>query len=153
VVSFPQRGSCLCGEVGFSLGEDPVTLYACHCTDCQRQTGASFSLSMLVRSEALRILRGELEQYAVELADGRLKRSHFCARCSTRIWGPTRVAGISLLEPGGLDDTSWLRPVAHIWTRSAQPWLPIPADSLRYDTQPGEEDMLAMVRAWKALPR
>ena len=53
VVAFPQHGGCLCGDLRYSLAEDPLTLYVCHCTDCQRQTGSSFALSMLVRLEAL----------------------------------------------------------------------------------------------------
>ena len=52
------------------------------------------------------------------------------------------------LRPGTLDDHSWLRPVAHIWTSSAQPWVEIPADVLRYENNP--DDVLELVRAWKA---
>jgi hypothetical protein len=152
MVVFPQRGACLCGDVEYSLGEDPVTLYACHCTDCQRQSGSSFALSMIVRQEALRLVRGRPDQYSIEMADGRLKRAHFCSRCSTRLWGPSTVPGLAVLEPGTLDDTSWLRPVAHIWTRSAQPWVHIPEDSLTFDGDPPQEEWLALVRAWKNRP-
>ena len=149
MIDFPQRGSCLCGTVEFSLSEDPVTLYACHCTDCQRQTGSSFALSMIVRREALEVVSGQPEQYSVELADGRVKEAHFCARCSTRLWGPSSIAGLAVLEPGTLDDTSWLSPVGHIWTRSAQPWVVIPDNELSFSEQPEGEASLALVRAWK----
>ena len=148
-VTFPQHGACLCGELRYSLGEDPVTLYVCHCTDCQRQSGASFSLSMIVRRDALEVLRGRPEQYAVELADGRVKRAHFCGRCSTRLWGPSSIETLAVLEPGTLDDTSWLRPVGHIWTQSAQPWVVISEDSLRCSEGPSDEEALGFVRAWK----
>jgi hypothetical protein len=47
-----------------------------------------------------------------------------------------------------LDDTSSLEPVGHIWTRSAQPWITIPAGKLNYDQQP--TDMLVFVHAWKS---
>jgi hypothetical protein len=152
MVPFPQHGGCLCGDVRYSLGEDPLTLYACHCTDCQRQSGASFSLSMVVRREALRIVRGSPCEYSIELADGRRKQSSFCGRCSTRLSGPSRVAGLAVLEPGTLDDTGWVRPVAHIWTRSAQPWLPIPQGVLHFARQPEGDEILALVRAWKDRP-
>lgn len=152
MVAFPQHGSCLCRDVGYSLTEDPVTLYACHCTDCQRQTGTSFALSMIVRREALSLIRGQPNEYAVEMPDGRFKRSHFCGRCSTRLWGPSTVTGLAVLEPGTLDDTSWLHPVGHIWTRSAQPWVQIPESSLRFDQQPQPDAWLVFVRAWKSRP-
>jgi hypothetical protein len=139
----------LCGEVRYRLAEDPLTVYVCHCTDCQRQTGASFALSMVVRSDALQIVQGRPREYVLELADGRTKQSKFCGRCSTRLLGPSRVPGLSVLEPGTLDDTSWFRPVAHIWTRSAQAWVHIPEDALRFDGQPRGEERMALVRAWK----
>ena len=126
MVEFPRRGACLCGALVYSLGEEPLTLYACHCTDCQRQSGSSFALSMIVRREALEVVVGRPEQYSVEQPDGRLKQAHFCSRCSTRLWGPSNATGLLVLGPGTLDDTSWLNPVGHIWTRSAQPWVVIP---------------------------
>ena len=149
MVAFPQRGRCLCGDIEYSLGEDPLTLYACHCTDCQRGTGSSFSLSMIVRREALEIVRGQPEQFSVEMDDGRIKGAHFCSRCITPLWGESSVTGLAVLDPGTLDDTSWLRPVGHIWTRSAQPWVSIPEGALSFSEQANEEDYLALVRAWK----
>lgn len=149
MVVFPQHGGCLCGDLEYSLSEDPVTLYACHCTDCQRQTGASFALSLIARREALQIVRGRPHEYSVEMPDGRIKRSFFCSRCATRLWGPSSVPGLAVLEPGTLDDTSWLHPIAHIWTRSAQPWVQIPKDSLNFVEQPQADEWLALVRAWK----
>lgn len=149
MIAFPQHGGCLCGDIRYSLLEDPLTVYACHCTDCQRQSGASFTLSMAVRAEALQLVRGHPQEYSVKLADGRRKRSNFCARCSTRLWGPSRRPGLAILEPGTLDDTSWFHPAGHIWTRSAQPWVQIPKDALNISERPQEEDIVALVRAWK----
>ncbi len=148
-VFLPQHGGCLCGDVRYSLAEEPLTLYACHCTDCQRQTGSSFALSLVVRRNALQIVRGRPQEYALQLSDGRTKRSSLCSRCSTRIWNPSSVSGLAVLEAGTLDDTSWLRPVGHIWTRSAQPWFEIPEGALDFPEQPRRDEALTLVRAWK----
>lgn len=148
--SFPQDGGCLCGDLRYSLGEDPVTLYACHCTDCQRQTGSSFALSMIVRRTALRLVQGQAREFSVKLADGRTKGGFFCNRCVTKLWGDSRIANLAVLDPGTLDDTSWVRPVGHIWTHSAQSWVKFEADVLVYSGAPQEEGVLALVRAWKA---
>ena len=104
---------------------------------------------MIVRREALEVVSGQPEQYSVEMADGRLKQAQFCSRCSTRLWGPSSVVGLAVLEPGTLDDTSWFNPIGHIWTRSAQPWVAIPDSELSFSEQPEEEGSLALVRAWK----
>jgi hypothetical protein len=34
--------------------------------------------------------------------------------------------GVIRVRAGTLDDTSWLRPTRHIWTRSKQPWITLP---------------------------
>ena len=47
-----RDGGCFCGEIRYRFVGDPLTLYACHCTDCQRETGASFVLSMVRRTRA-----------------------------------------------------------------------------------------------------
>ena len=44
-----------------------------------------------------------------------------------------------------LDDTSWLRPTAHIWTRSKQPWVPLPQDGRNFETQPPGDPWWASV--------
>jgi hypothetical protein len=147
----PQRsGGCLCSDIRYRLRDEPLTVYACHCTDCQRQTGSSFSLSMIVRREALQLVQGRPNEYLVELPDGRRKQSSYCSRCSTRLWSPSRAAELAVLEAGTLDDASGLRPVGHIWTRSAQPWVQIPAGVACFAKQPSEADSLELVRAWKA---
>lgn len=145
----PQHGGCLCGDVRYQLAEDPLTLYACHCTDCQTQSGAGFSLSLLVRGEALAWVRGSPETFSVTLEDGRVKGAHICGRCHCRLWSPSRAPGLAVLDAGTLDDTRGLRPVGHIWTASAQPWIAIPGDALRFERRPDEEGLLALVRAWK----
>jgi hypothetical protein len=40
---------------------------------------------------------------------------------------------------GTLDDTSWLRPTAHFWTRSKQPWVVLPDEQSHvFETQPND---------------
>jgi hypothetical protein len=107
---------------------------------------------MVVRNEALETLRGRPAEYDVTLGDGRRKRASLCGRCGTRLWAPSALPGLTILEPGTLDDTAWFAPVAHIWTRSAQRWLALPDGALRFEQQPRGEQVLALVRAWKERP-
>jgi len=36
-VPLPLRGGCQCGAVRYEATTIPLTLYTCHCTECQRQ--------------------------------------------------------------------------------------------------------------------
>jgi hypothetical protein len=58
----------------------------------------------------------------------------------------TAHTGRRLAARWNLDDTRWLKPVAHVWTRSAQPWFSIPQGVKAFDTQP--EDPAELVRLW-----
>jgi hypothetical protein len=40
------------------------------------------------------------------------------------------------VRAGTLDDTSWLRPTRHIWTRSKQPWITLPEGDQIFEAQP-----------------
>jgi hypothetical protein len=62
----------------------------------------------------------------------------FCPACGTRLYNVPGAAAYPNrnIKPGTLDHTSWLAPAIHFWTRSAQPWVTIPATATRYETQP-----------------
>jgi len=143
----PYLGHCLCGAVAYRLTEEPLTFYACHCTDCQRRTGAAFALSMIVRRAALELTRGEPGTYEARLADGRRKAGRLCTACGTRLWGDPRDPEIAVVQAGTLEQPCGLEPVAHIWTRSTQPWIAWPDGAVKYETQPSRPGELA--RLWR----
>lgn len=105
---------------------------------------------MFVRADAIETTQGEPERFDITLPDGRVKRGCFCSRCATRLWGePLRLPGFAVLRPGTLDDTSWVIPIGHIWTASAQSWLPIPDGPTSIAGQPEGDETIALARAWK----
>ncbi len=58
--------------------------------------------------------------------DGRIKRCHLCPDCGTRIMHGSDDADETVsIKAGSLDDTGDLHPRAHIWLKSAQPWVVI----------------------------
>jgi len=144
----PYDGGCVCGAVRYRLTGEPLTLYACHCTECQRHSGSSFALSMPVRRSALEVVHGTPRQYDVVVARGVRRRGRYCEACGTRLWGePVHLPTMYVVRPGTLDDTTWLDPVAHLWMRSAQPWVIVSDDVLRFDTQP--PDFGVLIDAWR----
>ena len=145
----PLQGACQCHAVRYEIRLSPITLYACHCTECQRQSGSAFSLSLVVHREALQLVAGKPREWLRQTDSGRTVSCLFCGDCGTRLYHePHANKFITIVKPGTLDDKSWLKPVGHIWIRSAQPWFSIPTESLCYDGQP--PDLSALTAAWKA---
>jgi len=135
-----MTGRCSCEAVRYEVAGEPLFTHACHCTMCQRRSGGAFGLSMLIEPEQLRITQGELTPFEIRADSGNLKVNYFCARCGTMIYNmaPARP-GIVVLRPGTLDDTSRVRPQAHIWMKSRQPWVNpgdgAPCFDLMYDRE------------------
>jgi hypothetical protein len=74
-------------------------------------------------------------------AGGRTKSRWVCPDCGTWLFGNPRPGTeypghVRVLRGGTLDDTSWLKPEAHYWTRSKQPWVTLPDGLTVYETQP-----------------
>ncbi|WP_428540003.1 GFA family protein [Rhodopila sp.] len=143
----PLTGGCPCGAIRYEIGAAPLLLYACHCTNCQRQSGGAFAMNMPVRSETFRILRGQPKAWRRLSPTGVETVSWFCADCGGRIHGSRAGRPESItVRAGGLDDTSWLVPAFHMFVRSAQPWIQLPAPDC-YDTVP--HGFRARAKAWQ----
>ena len=62
---------------------------------------------------------------------------YFCPECGTRIYhAPSYAQGVVNVKPGTLDDTSWIQPKGHYWTRSKQDWVTVPEGMPQHERQP-----------------
>ena len=140
-----HQGSCQCGALRYQLNGDPLTCYACHCTDCQTSTGSAFTLSMIVRREDVRIIEGEAAINTFMHNGSEVQRYH-CGNCGTAFWYlATEMPKYIALKPGTFDETDWFTPVAHIWLRSAQTWVVLDETTARYQKQP---KMIELFKLW-----
>lgn len=96
---------------------------------------------MPVARDAVIILQGEPKQWSRVSESGRKVVCYFCDECGTRLFHkPDRNPQITNIKPGTLDDTSWLKPVGNLWTRSAQPWIKCSEEMLNYEGQPTPDE-------------
>ena len=128
-------GGCLCGAVRFEVTEPPLFAGYCHCSRCQRRTGAAASASARVRPGSLRILTGE-EHIAVYQAETGWAKA-FCGRCGSGLWSQDRDdPEVRAVRLGLLDGDPGVRPSYRQFVADAAPWEAIPEDGLpRYPEQ------------------
>jgi len=147
-MQLPLTGACQCRAIRYRITAPPLAVYACHCTECQRQSGSAFALSMPVARDALQV-DGTPSAWRRVHESGRVMMCMYCGQCGTRLFhNSERNPQVSIVKPGTLDDTTWLRPVGHIWTRSAQAWVEIPQNLVNYEAQP--PDLSRLIEAWRA---
>ncbi|TRW18228.1 GFA family protein [Glacieibacterium frigidum] len=132
------EGGCQCGAVRYRVSAADLKVYACHCRECQRQSGSAFALSAPVRSADF-ALTGDVGVWSRGTASGARTACSFCAACGTRIHHQSSAAPEWLtLKPGTLDDTSGLFARAHIWTAHRQPWVILDPAVEAFETQPAD---------------
>ena len=148
-----MTGGCSCGAIRYEIASFPLLLYTCNCTDCQTRSGSAFALNMPVPADAFRILQGEPKAWRSTSPTGVPVISWFCGDCGTRLYGERAGRSDRVnVRAGTLDDTSWLVPAAHFFTRrqSAQAWVQPVAGASCFETQPkGWVELMARWRtAW-----
>ena len=123
------QGGCLCGKVRFKVHQPPLRTFACHCHFCQRVTGSSFYAESIFQRDAIEFNEGELRQYE-HVSEGSKKKVfvHFCPTCGTTL-GLTfeRWPDMQAISRGCYDDPNAVQITSHIWTRSAQTGVVLPA--------------------------
>ena len=149
VPALPLTGGCQCGAVRYRITGKPVTFYLCHCSECQRHTSSAFGESLRLRRDDLEVY-GELKLTTRGSESGTLREGWFCPQCGVRIWHGSEGSTFVNIKAGTLDDTSWLVPAGHIWTRSKQPFMTFSADAICYEAQPETGDETLNER-WRAM--
>lgn len=131
-----RTGRCQCGQVSYRFTGEPLFLATCHCTECQRQSGSAFGMSLIV-PKANFTPDGTLKMFERSSDSGRPLRCFFCPECGTRIYHePSYLQGVINIKPGTLDDTSWLAPKLQGWVSSKQPWAPLAEGIAQHPKQP-----------------
>ena len=130
-----HTGGCLCGDIRYRITHPLRELRVCHCTHCQKASGTGGSVNVIVPAAAATFLHGTPKRYVDTAASGNRLNRYFCGNCGSPIYSQRETRPeIMVFRAGTLDDSSDLRVVAHIWTASARPWMPI-GDGV--ETHPG----------------
>ncbi|GAO47389.1 hypothetical protein G7K_1597-t1 [Saitoella complicata NRRL Y-17804] len=73
-------GSCNCGQITVKLDKKPDSTCLCHCTDCQRFSGAPMSGNFIVQKDEVHI-EGPVKRWAGKGASGNAVERYFCPNC------------------------------------------------------------------------
>src|ERR1700752_4633926 len=101
------EGGCAWGAVRYRLTNAPMIVHACHCRDCQKQTGAAFAVNLWIERQFVEA-SGEAPG-GFPVPPGRGAQPHDvcrCPKCGTAVWHKYHAApgDTVLLCAGSLDD-------------------------------------------------
>ena len=144
----PRDGGCRCGALRFRVTAPPLLTMACHCTGCQRMTGAPYALSAAIATAGFAIIQGEPVIGGLRAAGGH----NFCPHCMS--WVFTRPAALDFfvnIRPTMLDDPSDFAPFLETYTSEKLAWVTTSAPH-SFAKFPSMEAFEALMDAYAARP-
>ncbi|HWU78382.1 MAG TPA: GFA family protein [Rhodanobacter sp.] len=124
------EGACTCGAIRYRMTSSPLFVHCCHCSWCQRESGAAFALNAMIESDRLELLQGEPELVDTPSNSGKGQLIARCPRCRVALWSHYAGAGkaVSFVRVGTLNEPYRLPPDIHIFTSTKQPWVVLPSN-------------------------
>jgi hypothetical protein len=130
-----HEGRCTCGHVRYRLTSEPLFVHCCHCTWCQRETGAAFALNALIEADRVELLSGDVEIVDTPSASGKGQRISRCPVCRVAVWSNYGGSGdlVRFIRVGTLLEPGRLPPDVHIFTSTKLPWVVLPEGAPVFD--------------------
>ena len=121
------KGSCLCGDVRFTVTGEPFDPAACHCSQCRKMSGHVWAAAV-VRADGLEI-EGEVRWFE---ASPRARRG-FCPRCGSFLFWQEYGSENMDFALGAVDGPTGMHLGRHIFIESKGDYYDLP------DNEPAQE--------------
>ena len=138
-----NEGGCLCRAVRYKTTAQPQRVTVCHCSFCQKVTGTAFLVEPIFLKTDV-VFSGAAPRTYDRRSDGSGKRVtvNFCGR--TLFLDLERFPTIYAVLAGTFDDPNWFdrgkANTRHIFTRSIQKGVVLPADIATYEAHALQND-------------
>ncbi|KAE9376317.1 hypothetical protein N431DRAFT_367329 [Stipitochalara longipes BDJ] len=100
------KGSCMCGAVKYEFTGEPAAKALCHCTDCQKWSGSTFTSNVGIPRSSFTLLSGKeaLKTYDTIGDSGKINKHYFCSNCGSSLYTELEVMPTMMfIKAGGLD--------------------------------------------------
>ena len=129
------NGSCLCGEVQFTVSGSLEPIQICHCRQCRKAQGTPFVTNIPVAETSFSLTAGESLLRSFESSPG--KQRVFCGNCGAPVYSRRASdPGRLRLRAGLLDGELPVRAAFHIFAAHKANWWEIGDDLPRFDEFP-----------------
>ncbi len=132
------NGSCLCGNIKYSVSTAPLFMANCHCKSCKKTSGSMFSAIVGIHEASFTLEGSTLSSYASLGDSGKPINRHFCSNCGTLLFAKAEISpDVLYLRAGTIDDEFIFSPKANVYWRDHQDCLP--HDIPCFETMPPKE--------------
>ncbi|KAJ4992540.1 hypothetical protein SVAN01_01923 [Stagonosporopsis vannaccii] len=138
-----RTGACLCRKITFRVEGQELNFAICHCTNCRRNCGATYTANAWFLDKHFKWTSGEelLKQFDDrDTETGEVVHRRFCTNCgSPMLTKSPHMPGITIVPSGVFDGQHEWKPSYEQWRRS-KVWFVDPIRAVRgesrYDEYP-----------------
>ena len=116
------NGDCYCGDITIMGKVSPDKIMACHCTDCQKFSGAPFRAVAVIAADDVKI-SGSVTEFLKIAESGNERVQGFCGKCGSHLYATDPAKTLFMIRTGCLDQHHKLIPAKHIFGKSAVEWV------------------------------
>lgn len=126
------QGSCLCGNVKFTISSKINDIIYCHCSLCRKAQGSAFATNANVETKNFKFLSGENNLTAYPSSGSQKK--YFCKTCGSPIMSKNSLSPENIrIRLGTIESDIRERPEAHVFVSSKANWETIAGDIPQYE--------------------
>ena len=130
------KGSCLCGQVSWTVKGPYSSFHLCHCSRCRKKTGSAHASNIFTAPENIHWASGEEQIKRFDLPSAKRFSTCFCTQCGSPVPYVSRN-GLALIIPaGGMDDEPGIEPQDNIFWEDRAAWYEQGLTSEKFDTYP-----------------
>ena len=121
-----RTATCSCGALRAVTEGEPYVVSMCHCTACQRRTGAPFGVGAYFKSAQVKV-EGDHRSWSRQGSSGGTLTNHFCPTCGSNVFWTTdaHADGVGIAV-GSFADTSFPGPIRSVWEAHRHDWVEPP---------------------------
>ncbi|KAF1967873.1 hypothetical protein BU23DRAFT_592425 [Bimuria novae-zelandiae CBS 107.79] len=126
---FPAiHGGCYCGSTRYRLETAPLFCHACHCQDCNKQTGSVFACFTTIETDFISSIGATPPKIVTTPQPAGFPRHEAsCGKCGTRLWTSGDRAPVTVdITTGTLDLPEIMAPDLHSFIESKVSWIILP---------------------------
>ncbi|KAI5464029.1 Mss4-like protein [Mariannaea sp. PMI_226] len=120
-------GSCICKKVAYTYTGEPTLKAVCHCRECQKLTGSSYTYNFLIPRENFKWTSGTPKAGKFVQEIGVEVDYSFCPDCGTVLIKQSEADMFKpffLVQAGTIDgDEFKTKPDAELWTSRKVEWI------------------------------
>ncbi|KAK8207935.1 hypothetical protein M8818_004188 [Zalaria obscura] len=120
-------GGCFCGKVKIEYSGEPKGKALCHCIDCRKITGSTYSTNLIVPEEGFKVT-GNPKTFTKKADSGNEIHSYFCGDCGSTLYRDgASFQGAKVVKVGVMDDINALndaKPAVELYAPERVSWVP-----------------------------